>query len=143
MGVAGYLDRWDPAVDGDSAELEMHIRSVIRCTPSILAVVTENTPLSWWVPFEIGVARETNSQIATFLRVDMASGKRVLLPSYLETWPIPVSGAELTIWARAFLRLMQAPLEFGSGYIEKAMCDEFANVREIDNLVAQGKVRFF
>ena len=100
MGVYGYLDRWDPAVDGDSAELEIHIRSVIRATPSILAVVTENTPLSWWVPFEIGVARETKSQIATFLLVDMTSGNEVPLPSYLRTWPILVSASELKIWAR-------------------------------------------
>ena len=47
VGVYGYLDRWDPKVDGDSRELEVHIRDVIRATPSILAVVTENTPLSW------------------------------------------------------------------------------------------------
>ena len=94
-GLAGYLDRWDPAVDGDSVELEIHLRSVIRDTPCILAVVTENTPLSWWVPFELGVARETNSQIATFLLVIEDSGRQVDLPSYLRKWPILASGTEL------------------------------------------------
>ena len=51
-GVSAYLDRWDPAVDGDSDELEVHIRKVIEITDGILAVVTENTATSWWVPFE-------------------------------------------------------------------------------------------
>ena len=82
-GLSGYLDRWDPAVEGDSPELEIYLRSIIRETKTILAIVTENTPLSWWVPFEIGVARETDSQIATFLEVNRFSTARVELPSYL------------------------------------------------------------
>ena len=45
-GLSVYLDRWDPAVDGDSSELESHLREIIRETPSILAVVTEHTPMS-------------------------------------------------------------------------------------------------
>ena len=50
----------------------------------LLAIVTENTPLSWWVPFEIGVARETDSLIATFLEVNRVSTVKVELPSYLK-----------------------------------------------------------
>ena len=87
-GLSGYLDRWDPTVEGDSLELEDYLRRIIRETRTILAIVTENTPLSWWVPFEIGVARETDSQIATFLEVDRFSAARVELPSYLKKWPI-------------------------------------------------------
>ena len=101
-GVRGYLDRWDPSVDGDTPELEEHLREVIRETPSILAVVTEHTSTSWWVPFELGVARETDSHIATYLVVDETSGRTVELPSYLRTWPILASESELQAWANTF-----------------------------------------
>ena len=90
-GLNAYLDLWDPEVDGDSPELEVHLREVIRETISLVAVVTEHTPTSWWVPFEVGVARETESQIATFLSVNELSRNVVDLPSYLMNWPIMTS----------------------------------------------------
>ena len=99
QGVAPYLDRWDPQVDGDSPELEEYLRDVIRDTPSILAVITENTRQSWWVPFEIGVGRETDSQIATSLWVDERTSKVIELPSYLANWPILATPDELAQWA--------------------------------------------
>ena len=43
-GLSGYLDRWDPAVEGDSPELEIYLRSIIRETKTILAIVTEIPP---------------------------------------------------------------------------------------------------
>ena len=141
-GVQGYLDKWDPAVDGDSPELEDHLRDVIRSTPSILAVVTENTPLSWWVPFEIGVARETESQIATVLSVDELSSKIVELPSYLGKWPILTEELELTTWARAITSSSEYSYGTRSTYIEKSLQDEYPRVPGIDNLTMSGKVRF-
>ena len=143
-GIQSYLDRWDPAVDGDSPGLEEHIRGVIRDTPIILAVVTENTSLSWWVPFEIGVARETESQIATFLSVDETSGKTVALPSYLGKWPILARMTELRPWARAVVGSSRnLSYESRSTYIEKSMEDQFQyRSQRIDELTRQGKVRF-
>ena len=142
--VQSYLDRWDPAVDGDSPGLEEHIRNVIRDTPIILVVVTENTSLSWWVPFEIGVARETESQIATFLSVDETSGKTVELPSYLGKWPILARMTELRLWARAVASSSRTlPYKSRSTYIEKSMEDQFQyRSQRIDELTRQGKVRF-
>lgn len=140
QGLKGYLDRWDPTVKGDSLELEEYIRKVIRETPSILAVVTENTPLSWWVPFELGVARETKSQIATFLQVDENSRDEVTLPSYLRAWPILATGPELVVWARALARSRVIPFLGQSDYLEKSFQE---GGRTIDRLEASGKVRFF
>ena len=96
-GLSVYLDRWDPGVSGDTPELEDYLRRVIRETRSILAVVTKDTPLSWWVPFEIGVARETESQIATYLHLD-AGGSIVKLPSFLKKWPRIASQRALSEW---------------------------------------------
>ena len=68
-GLNSYLDLWDSEEDGDFPELEVHLRETI----TLVAVVTEHAPTSWWVPFEVGVARETESQIATFLSVNESS----------------------------------------------------------------------
>ena len=143
-GLSGYLDRWDPAVDGDSPELEAHLREIIRETPSILAVVTEHTPTSWWVPFELGVARETDSQIGTFLWVDERANNVVRLPSYLATWPILTSESELADWASV---LSVAKQRFASGHTVFSeqtvrMSASTYGRGGIDHLVGLGKVRF-
>ena len=137
-GASGYLDHWDPTVGGDSADLEVYLRDIIRDTPNILAVVTQNTPESWWVPFEIGVARETDSQVATYLPLDVNDIEgigRVLLPSYLKTWPILVTEAELTNWADA---LVKSPLLSRTSYFEKSTPLPWLNI-----LVALKKVEFY
>ena len=142
--VTAYLDKWDPEVDGDSPGLEIHIREVIRETPSIVAVVTANTPLSWWVPFEIGVARETNSQIATFLWINEWSTETVLLPSYLRKWPILASWQELRVWAQGFARSRSDSIKLRRVKLEHAVrvsADWRGNLT-IDMLVQSGKVRF-
>ena len=138
-GLSGYLDRWDPAVEGDSPELEIYLRRIIRETKTILAVVTENTPLSWWVPFEIGVARETASQIATFLEVNRLSRARIELPSYLKKWPILATTTSLQIWAR---RLAVASVSEGRFYFAKEAPQGSDYADDIDSLVRSGKVVF-
>ena len=141
-GLHGYLDVWDPKVDGDDPELEVHLRDVIRPSPSLLAVVSENTNLSWWVPFEIGVARETESVIASLLSVNENSPTTMLLPSYLRTWPILASFQELETWATdlahsrhivAGNRMMTESVRMSAG---------LGADREIDRLTRTGKVRF-
>ena len=138
-GLSGYLDRWDPAVEGDSPELEIYLRSTIRETKTILAIVTENTPLSWWVPFEIGVARETDSQIATFLEVNRFNTARIELPSYLRKWPILASTTSLQIWAH---RLEGASVSERRFYFAKEAPQGSDYADDIDPLVRSGKVVF-
>ena len=138
-GLSGYLDRWDPVVEGDSPELEIYLRSIIRETKTILAIVTENTPMSWWVPFEIGVARETDSQIATFLDIDRFSRTRIELPSYLKKWPILASIASLQMWAR---RLAGASVSGGPFYFAKGAPEGSDYTDDIESLVRSGKVVF-
>ena len=138
-GLSGYLDRWDPAVEGDSPELEDYLRRIIRETKTILAIVTENTLLSWWVPFEIGVARETDSQIATFLEVDRFSAASVELPSYLRKWPILVSSTSLQLWAR---QLANASVYEGRYYFAKEAPQGSDYADDIGSLVRSGKVVF-
>ena len=138
-GLSGYLDRWDPAVEGDSPELEIYLRSIIRETKTILAIVTENTPLSWWVPFEIGVARETASQIATFLEVNRQSRVKIELPSYLKRWPILATTTSLQLWAR---RLATASVPEGRYYFAKQAPQGSDYANDVDSLVRSGKLVF-
>ena len=143
-GLQGYLDYWDPKVDGDSPELEIHLRQVIHDTPSMLAVVSERTTMSWWVPFEIGVARQTDSEIATYLLVDPTGRSTIELPSYLKTWPILASFDELSEWATAFAVSLRGTYRERSLYIEKAasMSAGHQYGMEIDRLERQGRVVF-
>ena len=99
-GVSTYLDVDDPAVHGDSVKLEVYLRDIIRSTQALLAIVTLNAQGSWWVPFEIGVAREAGKVLSC--RVDKREG--VALPSYLAAWPIVTSDAKLKEWAEDFIK---------------------------------------
>lgn len=98
-GVSSYLDVDDPAVHGDSVKLEVHLRDVIRSTQALLVIGTRNAQESWWVPFEIGVAREIGKVLSC--RVDKR--EVVALPSYLAAWPIITSDAMLKKWAADFI----------------------------------------
>ena len=99
-GVSAYLDVDDPVVHGDSVKLEVYLRDVIRSTQALLAIVTLNAQGSWWVPFEIGVAREIGKVLSC--RVDKMEG--VALPSYLAAWPIVTSDEMLKAWAEDFIK---------------------------------------
>ena len=143
-GLQGYLDYWDPKVDGDSPELEIHLRQVIEETPSMLAVVSARTNMSWWVPFEIGVARQTGSVIATYLSMDAFEPDAIELPSYLKTWPILASFDELSEWATAFAASLYGTYRERGLYLEKSanMYAGHSYGMEIDRLESQGRVVF-
>ena len=96
QGLSVYLDVWDPKVD-DDLTLETYLREIIRNTDHILAVITTQTALSWWVPFEIGVARETESGIASY--VEAKSYRTLKLPSYLVNWSSFSTKDKLRQWA--------------------------------------------
>ncbi len=55
-------------------------RNITECT-HLLAVVSERTAHSWWVPFEIGEATISNRRICSF-KTGPAE-----LPLYLDKWP--------------------------------------------------------
>jgi len=79
-----YVDNFDR--EADAARSTRNITSLIlrrldMCT-HLLAIVTRNTEGSWWVPFEIGVARKAPRAIATLTNLGLG------LPQYLEEWPV-------------------------------------------------------
>ena len=100
--VPCYVDQLDPNVGSDSADLVTYIQEVIHQCRSLLAVVSNNTQASWWVPLEIGVALETQKFVGSY------NTDHTDLPSYLWSWPTMTTNQEAAEWARAVRRSSSA-----------------------------------
>lgn len=93
--IDSYLDVIDPYVGRPGEDLAAHIRGEMsRCT-QLLAVVSDATNASQWVPWEIGVATEKDFPLATY-----AAGW-AMPPEFLRKWPYLRSDADLDQYARA------------------------------------------
>ena len=62
-GVDAYLDVLDNSIEKDGERLTKHIREKLRECTEIIVVLSSRTKLSWWVPFEIGMAAERICQL--------------------------------------------------------------------------------
>ncbi|QAX83011.1 molecular chaperone Tir [Pseudomonas sp. DTU12.3] len=78
--IKTYLDVLDPESQTTDDITGVITRNITECT-HLLAVVSERTALSWWVPFEIGEATISNRRICSF-KTGPAE-----LPLYLDKWP--------------------------------------------------------
>lgn len=93
-GIATYLDVIDPYMNRRGEDLAAHIRyEMARCT-QLLAIVSESTKASQWVPWEIGVATEKSFPLATYLAGYAAP------PEFLRKWPYLRTEAEIDLYAR-------------------------------------------
>ena len=81
-GLSAWVDVQDPNVRGDGPDLDQYIERIIARSFSLMAIVTDVTSESWWVPFEIGLAFELRRYLATF------ATRSVSLPSFLAKHPI-------------------------------------------------------
>ncbi len=79
-----YIDDIDAELGvarGTSRVTELIVKRLNSCS-NLLAIVTSNTAGSWWVPFEVGVARQAPRVITSY--TDQADYR---LPEYLLEWP--------------------------------------------------------
>jgi TIR domain len=90
-----YLDLIDPNASKAGDQLGEYLRDVMGKCTQLMAVVSENTKNSWWVPWEIGVATEKDHPIATF------AGDNTELPIYLKKWPYLKTNNDLDAYAIA------------------------------------------
>lgn len=82
--ITVYIDDIDQELrraQGTSKITGLLVQRINACT-NLLAIVTRNTEGSWWVPFEIGIARQSPRVITTMTNLIDAS-----LPEYLLEWP--------------------------------------------------------
>jgi hypothetical protein len=63
-----------------------------------MALITNATVGSWWVPFEIGVARQGDRRITSF------DASTVTLPEFLTEWPVMTTETDLDLFAEAYHR---------------------------------------
>lgn len=96
-GITCYLDDIDPELQGTKNATDVILKRLDQCT-NLLAVVTANTRESWWVPFEIGVARRAPRFITTYTYLYST------LPDYLKEWPVLSSDAHIDIFAKEYKR---------------------------------------
>lgn len=93
-GVQCYIDELDPNVQ--PGNVTSVIMDRLHACTHLLAVVSDTTVQSWWVPFEIGAATEMKSRIATFRTTAAA------LPEYLSVWPILKQLADLEMYIQLY-----------------------------------------
>ncbi|MEI2397026.1 toll/interleukin-1 receptor domain-containing protein [Paenibacillus phytohabitans] len=91
QGIAFYLDLLDDGLFGDGEILTNHLRSKLNECTHLLAVITNNTKFSWWVPFEIGLATERQYPISSFV----SYWDKQKMPDYLWKWPVLETDTDL------------------------------------------------
>lgn len=116
-GIDSYVDVIDPGVGSSGDDLADHVRNELGKCTQLLAVVSEATQKSWWVPWEIGIASEKDYPLATF------AGQTTDLPEYLKKWPYLRSEADLDQYAAASNRAVTDFVQ-KRGYLQESVARE-------------------
>jgi len=90
-----YLDHFDPHAYTTRRITDLLMKKIHDCT-HLMALITDSTTGSWWVPFEIGVARESDRRISSFDK------STIKLPEYLTEWPVLNSQRDLDEFAELY-----------------------------------------
>jgi hypothetical protein len=93
--IESYLDITDPESMKTDNITEVITRNIKKST-HLIAIISDITQQSWWVPFEIGEATIADKRIATY---HIGSVK---LPEYLENWPAMRRQSELDLFISAY-----------------------------------------
>jgi hypothetical protein len=93
--IKTYLDVLDPESQTTDDITGVITRNITECT-HLLAVVSEKTASSWWVPFEIGEATISNRRICSF-----KTGPTEL-PLFLDKWPKLTSDKDIEFFIDAY-----------------------------------------
>jgi len=93
--IKTYLDVLDLESQTTEDITGVITRNITECT-HLLAVVSERTASSWWVPFEIGEATISNRRICSF-KTGPAE-----LPLYLDKWPKLSTASDLDFFIDAY-----------------------------------------
>ena len=100
-GLKAWVDVLDPNISADDRELDQKIRDTINNSFSLLAYVSDVTAESWWVPFEIGIAFESEKYLASYTNLRGSP-----LPLFLSKQPVLKShDPDLHNWCNDLKRL--------------------------------------
>ena len=98
FGLTAWVDSDFLDAKHDGPGMASKIQRVISRSYCLLAVVTNETSSSWWVPFEIGIAWNSNKYLSTY------GIPRVTLPTFLKVWPRVKDRQELRSWCEEMKR---------------------------------------
>ena len=93
--IKTYLDVLDPESQTTDDITGVITRNITECT-HLLAVVSERTASSWWVPFEIGEATISDRRICSY-KIGASA-----LPLYLDKWPKLSTDKDLDFFIDAY-----------------------------------------
>lgn len=79
--IDSYLDVIDPYINKNGNDLASHIQTEMGKCTQLLAVISQSTQHSQWVPWEVGVATEKDFPLATYF------GGHAKPPEFLQKWP--------------------------------------------------------
>lgn len=120
--ITCYLDVLDETAK-DGPALTEYLKGKLRECNNLLAIVSEKTKTSWWVPWEIGVASEREYPLAT------VALQNVEVPGYLKKWPYLRNEAELDLYAQTAKekigRLTESRFVEAAHSVRKSAADDF------------------
>ena len=87
-GIKCYIDVLDSSLKTTDDITALILNRITTCS-HMMAVISDFTKTSWWVPFEIGVASRDDKRITSYRLT------AIELPEYLTKWPIIKSYQDL------------------------------------------------
>ena len=93
-GIPCYIDFADPGVPDRKEDIGDHFRDRLRLCTHLLAVISDKTKASEWVPFEVGMATGMEYPLATY------AVSRANIPDFLLKWPYLTSQQDLDTYAK-------------------------------------------
>lgn len=95
-GINSYVDVLDNTTQTTDDITALITKRMSECT-HLIAVMSDATKDSWWVPFEIGEATFGDRRITSF-----DTGCRYNFPEYLKKWPVMKSELHLKMFISAY-----------------------------------------
>jgi hypothetical protein len=111
-GILCYVDVLDPTIKSTDDLTALVCDRIHKCT-HLMAVVSNYTTQSWWVPFEIGVGTEIDRRITSYQLTAVA------LPDFLKKWPILRSEADLAYFVALYRQ--DTSVSFSEGRSQQAI----------------------
>lgn len=102
-----YIDDIDKELSKrrGKSELTSYLVDKLKKCDTLFAVVTQNTKQSWWVPFEIGTARQLPIIITSYTNLPEPPQMdySIVLPEYLLEWPRLRTDSEVDFFAQKYI----------------------------------------
>jgi hypothetical protein len=132
--IKTYLDVLDPESQTTDDITGVITRNITECT-HLLAVVSERTAHSWWVPFEIGEATISNRRICSF-KTGPAE-----LPLYLDKWPKLSTDKDMEFFIDAYREEVATKRSMTLGSINESLYGTYKRNAELFHDQLKNRIR--